>query len=75
MRIEMKAIKKNLRVQCRRGGSREGAGQRVRGGQGWRLGALGQMVPQPAIFFLNNVLLENSHTIIIYILSMAAIMV
>ena len=71
----MKAIK-YLTVQCWEGGSREGAGRRARGSQGWKLGALGQIGPQPFFFFfINNVLLENSHTVIVYIFSKAAIMV
>lgn len=37
--------------------------------------SLGPDGPTACYFFLNNVLLENSHTIIIYILSVAAIMV
>ena len=37
--------------------------------------SLGPDVPTACCFFFNNVLLGNSHTIIIYILSTAAIMV
>lgn len=68
----MKAIKQTL--NCSVLGRREQRGSRTEGreSQGWKLGALGQIGPQP--FFVNNVLLENNIPCR-YIFSMAAIMV
>lgn len=57
---------------------REQRGSRREGKRESRLEtrSLGPDWPKPIFFFfVNNVLLENSHTVIIYILSMAAIMV
>ena len=75
MRTEMKTIKQIL--NCSVLERREQRGSRTEGKRESRLEtrSLGPDWPKPFFFFVNNVLLENSHTVIIYILSMAAIMV
>ena len=74
---EMKTIKQILNRSVLE--RREQRGSRRDGKRESRLEtrSLGPDWPKPIFFFffVNNVLLENSHTVIIYILSMAAIMV
>lgn len=72
----MKAIKQTL--NCSVLGRREQRGSRTEGKRESRLEtrSLGPDWPTAFFFFfVNNVLLENSHTVIVYIFSMAAIMV